>query len=240
MPPLRRRPKGGAGALNSRRRAICTTRVRGIATQASGRQNPQMQIRLTRKRNALYSRTFRTCRSCKRVLFRGEPRTSVIYLGAAVSCRQTTYPGIGRATLNCRVYTVLQPAGRTAGATSPRGGLLPAFSPLPWEIPCGRFFCYAPIPSRISVISLRGALRCPISSPATAATAMKRTCTAKVINSAVFRFGGDDSKCVSILRAGRRCGAGELFGNVGLNSTFAKRLIPSRRQPNRANNPAYD
>ncbi len=66
-------------------------------------------------------------------------RLSVIYLRRRSPAASSNLPpGIGRATLSLPVYTVLQPAGRTAADIAARAvGSYPAFSPLPRAVgPC--------------------------------------------------------------------------------------------------------
>lgn len=135
----------------------------GIATQGVRAAKPADADKAAPEKGTLSIRE-RSVRAgpVSRVLFRGEPRTSVTLSRAAVSCRlKQPTPGIGRATLNCR-YTRSCNRETYCRATSlPRGGFLtPPFSPYPPEIPCGRFFSVTLYLTDI-VISLRGALRCP-------------------------------------------------------------------------------
>ena len=166
--------------------------------------------------------------------FRGEPRTSVIYLGRqSPAVSSNLPPGIGRATLNCRYTRSCNPRDVLPGdIAAPAVGFYPAFSPLPAgkSLVGGSFLLRSYTLTDIKSLACAAlcVARTFLSRPRPAAT--ERTCTAKVI-----KFGGIPAsgaaifgKCVSILRAGRPDAArANFFGNIGLNSTFAKRLIPS-------------
>ena len=67
----------------------------------------------------------------------------VIYLGRRSPAASSNLPpGIGRATLQLPVYTVLQPVRRTAGDIAAAAvGSYPAFSPLPLQAGAV-VFCY--------------------------------------------------------------------------------------------------
>ncbi len=82
----------------------------------------------------------------------------------AVACRlQQPTPRHRTSSPSLSVYTVLQPAGRTAGRhRCPRGRLLPHLFTLTGRKPGRRSFSVTlPCPLGHQVVSLRGALRCP-------------------------------------------------------------------------------
>ena len=115
----------------------------------------------------------------------------------------------------------------STAVTNRHCGLLPRlFTLTRREIPCGRFFSVTLLyPHGYQVISLRGALRCPdFPLPATAGSDRADLHRKGNKIRRYSRFGGVIfGKCVSVLRAGRPDAArANFFGNIGLNSTFAK------------------
>ena len=206
------RRAGKTGGLNSRRRAICTTRVRGITTQGVRAAKPADADKAASEKKGTLSFRERSVRAgpVSRVLFPGRTPDLCHLSRAAVSCR------------------LKQPTPIAAPAV----GSYPAFSPLPAgkSLVGGSFLLRSYTLTDIKSLACAAlcVARTFLSRPRPAAT--ERTCTAKVI-----KFGGIPAsgaaifgKCVSILRAGRPDAArANFFGNIGLNSTFAKRLIPS-------------
>ena len=161
---------------------------------------------------------------------RGSPRTSVIYLGRqSPAVSSNLPPGIGRATLNCRYTRSCNPRDVLPGdIAAPAVGSYPAFSPLPAgkSLVGGSFLLRSYTLTDIKSLACAAlcVARTFLSRPRPAAT--ERTCTAKVI-----KFGGIPAsgggaifgKCVSLLRTGRNDAVhAKFFGNIGLNSTFAK------------------
>ena len=170
-----------------------------------------------------------------RVLYPLFRRASTIYLGRRSPAQLVSNlpPDIGRATLDCRYTRSCNPRDVLPGdIAAPAVGSYPAFSPLPAEksLVGGSFLLRSYTLTDIKSLACAAlcVARTFLSRPRPAAT--ERTCTAKVI-----KFGGIPAsgvaifgKCVSVLRAGRPDAArANFFGNIGLNSTFAKRLIPS-------------
>ena len=161
------RREGKTGGLNSRRRAIGTTRVRGIATRGGRAAKPADADKAAPEKKGTLSIRERSVRAgpVSRVLFPGRTPDLCHLSRAAVSCRlKQPTPRHRASNPSLPVYTVLQPARRTAGRhRCPRGGLLPRlFTLTRREIPCGRFFSVTLLyPHGYQVISLRGALRCP-------------------------------------------------------------------------------
>lgn len=121
-----------------------------------------------------------------RVLYPGDARASVIYLGRQSPAASSNLPpGIGRATLNCRCTWSCNPRDVLPGdIAAPAVGSYPAFSPLPAgipKIPDGRFFSVTLLyPYGYQVVSLRGALRCPDFPLPDEPAATERACGTKV------------------------------------------------------------
>ena len=224
------RRAGKTGGLNSRRRAICTTRVRGIATQGVRAAKPADADKAAPEKKGTLSIRERSVRAgpVSRVLFPGRTPDLCHLSRAAVSCRlKQPTPRNCRYTRSCNPRDVLP-----GDIAAPAVGFYPAFSPLPAgkSLVGGSFLLRSYTLTDIKSLACAAlcVARTFLSRPRPAAT--ERTCTAKVI-----KFGGIPAsgaaifgKCVSILRAGRPDAArANFFGNIGLNSTFAKRLIPS-------------
>ena len=224
------RRAGKTGGLNSRRRAICTTRVRGIATQGVRAAKPADADKAAPEKEGTFSKRERSVRAgpVSRVLFPGRTPDLCHLSRAAVSCRlKQPTPRNCRYTRSCNPRDVLP-----GDIAAPAVGFYPAFSPLPAgkSLVGGSFLLRSYTLTDIKSLACAAlcVARTFLSRPRPAAT--ERTCTAKVI-----KFGGIPAsgaaifgKCVSILRAGRPDAArANFFGNIGLNSTFAKRLIPS-------------
>ena len=157
------------------------------------------------------------------------PGVPIIYLGRrSPGASSNLPPGIGRATLDCRYTWSCNPRDVLSEAYRYlRGGLLPRlFTLTRREIPCGRFFSVTLLyPHGYQVISLRGALRCPdFPLPATAGSDRADLHRKDNKIRRYSRFGGAIfGKCVFLLRTGRTDAVhAKFFGNIGLNSTFAK------------------
>ena len=220
------RRAGKTGGLNSRRRAICTTRVRGIATQGVRAAKPADADKAAPEKEGTFSFRERSVRAgpVSRVLFPGRTPDLCHLSRAAVSCRlkQPT-------PLNCRYTRSCNPRDVLPGdIAAPAVGSYPAFSPLPAgkSLVGGSFLLRSYTLTDIKSLACAAlcVARTFLSRPRPAAT--ERTCTAKVI-----KFGGIPAsgggaifgKCVSLLRTGRNDAVhAKFFGNIGLNSTFAK------------------
>ena len=185
------RRAGKTGGLNSRRRAIGTPRVRGIETRGGRAAKPADADKAAPEKEGTFSKRERSVRAgpVSRVLFPGEPRTSVIYLGRqSPAVSSNLPPGIGRATLNCRYTRSCNPRDVLPGdIAAPAVGSYPAFSPLPAgkSLVGGSFLLRSYTLTDIKSLACAAlcVARTFLSRPRPAAT--ERTCTAKVI-----KFGG--------------------------------------------------
>ena len=168
------------------------------------------------------------CRPCKPGSVPGANPgpLSFIWDGSLLPPRATYPPASGEQPLTAGIHG-LATHGTYGRATSlpPRWALTPPFHPYPQSPAGGRSLLRSHNLTAVRPLACVAlcVARTFLSRPRPAAT--ERTCTAKVI-----KFGGIPAsggaifgKCVSLLRTGRNDAVhAKFFGNIGLNSTFAK------------------